>query len=355
MRIIKVIVSLTIIFFLLTSCSIINRVKEKLSKKENDKKEVTTNDTKEITKSNGENDLKFYNTYIDVVNKMSTTTESLQKDYLSEIPDPKSLRKNSLVLVVSASFELSSLETLIKQYKRSYYDNGDLAKMISDNEDMKREIESDFKTTLSALDEYYNTAKKVIDYFQNKDYQSDLSKATGYDEEMKESFKKYLEAFNKFNDTVKKYKPQKVFRNPDDYVDPDEKAVAILLNTYENTLEKAEAFYDKFENFKQGNDPVPISLSINELENSFNTDKNAVESAPFTDKTKYMKYSFEDYFTRTVNDFLKQSRKFIDKIKASKTGDKKFTDGYNDVVRYYNYMIDSYNSSIGTVNSYKSY
>ena len=165
MKIIKLTVFAIFIFVLITSCSIVNRLKEKLDNKESDKKETTTE--KEKTVSSGENDLKFYNTYIDVINKIQSAADDLQKDYLREVPEPKSLRKSSLVLVISSSLQVNTLESTIKQYKRSFYDNGDLAKLQPDNMDMKKEIEDNFKSVISTLEDYQKTASKVIGYYQN--------------------------------------------------------------------------------------------------------------------------------------------------------------------------------------------
>ncbi|MFI5145178.1 MAG: hypothetical protein ACHQJ4_06230 [Ignavibacteria bacterium] len=355
MKILKFTTLSIIIFAFLTSCSLVDRIKEKLSSKQTDKKETTTTEeTKEKTKSGGENDLKFYNTYIDVVNKISSAAEDLQKDYISEVPEPKSLRKGSFVMVVSANIQLSTVESLIKQYKRSFYDNGDLAKLTADNDDMKKEIEGDFKATLSSLENYYTVGQKVIGYYNNKDYEKDVSLASGYDDDMKSAYNKYKDDFNKFNSDLKKYRPKRNQRNPDDYSNPDEKAVAVLLNTYENTLEKAEDFYDRFEKFKKGDDIQPMNSAVDALDAGFQSDKNKVESTAFSDKTKYMKYSFEDYFTKTVNEFVSEWKKFSGSL-SGKMDERKFNDGYNDVVRYYNYMIDAYNSSINTANSFQVY
>jgi hypothetical protein len=354
MKIIKFIAIPVILLFLFTSCSLINRLKERLSNKQDDKKETTTEETKEKTKTGNENDLKFYNAYIDVVNKISSAAEDLQKDYISEVPEPKSIRKGSMVFVIGANLQLSSVESVIKQYKRSFYDNGDLAKLTADNGDMKKEIEEDFKSTLSTLESYFTTAQKVIGYYNNKDYEKDVSLASGYDDEMKAAYGKYKDAFNKINTDLKKYRPKRNVRNPDDYSNPDEKAVAVLLNTYENSLEKAEDFYDLFEKFKKGDDIQPLNSAVDALDKSFQSDKNIVESTAFSDKTKYMKYSFEDYFSKTVKEFITQWKKFTDSLNG-KMDDRKFNDGYNDVVRYYNYMIDAYNSSINTVNGFQVY
>lgn len=355
MKIIKLGVTLLVVFLLVTGCSLVSRLKEKLAKKDEDKKEnVKTADEKEKTATSNEDDLKFYNAYIEVINKISSAAEDLQKDYISEVPDTKTLRKNSFVMVVSSSLQVNSLESVIKQYNRSFYDNGDLAKLRADNEDMKKEVEGNFKATLTALEDYHKTAQKVIDYYKNKEYQNDLSLASGYDEEMKGAYNKYKDAFGRLNSSLKKYKPKRNQRNPDDYSNPDEKAVAILLNTYENSLERAEEFYGRFEKFKRGDDTQPMIQSVHDVETGFAEDREKVLSAPFTDKTKYMKYSFEDYFSKTVNEFVNESMKFL-KQAGNKTGEKEFNDGYNNVVRYYNYMINAYNTSISTVNTFRVY
>jgi hypothetical protein len=94
---------------------------------------------------------------------------------------------------------------------------------------------------------------------------------------------------------------------------------------------------------------------LDEFENKFKEDKSKVESVEFTDRTKYMKYNFEDYFTKTVNDFVKESRKLFDSMNKKKMNDREFNSGYDNVINFYNYMINAYNSSIGTLNTFKTY
>jgi hypothetical protein len=330
------------------SCSIIDKLKQKTEQKE----ETVTEQTEEITSKTSDEDLKFYNAYIGVVNKISGAVEQVHKSYLSEVPEPKSVRKGSMIFVIASDVHLGSLDRVIKEHKRSFYDNGDLAKLKPDNEEMKKEVEAKFKTTLTALEDYSNTARKVIDYYKNKEYEKDLSPAASYDEDVKTSYNKYIEAFDRFKAAVKKYKPARDRKDPDEISNPDERSAAILMDAYENTLDRAEEFYEKFQRLERSDDVSGIRNILDEFDKGFDTDKNKVASAQFTDRTKYMKYSFEDYFTKTVTDFSKEAKKFLDDVQGKKMSEKQFLDGFDDVIRYYNHMIDAYNTSINTLNTF---
>ena len=287
-----------------------------------------------------------------MVNKLSGAAEQVHKSYLSEVPEPKSIRKGSMIFVIGADVYLMSLDRVIIEHKRSYYDNGELAKLNPDNAEMKKEVEAEFKTTLSALEDYYNTTRKVIDYYKNKGFEKDLSLAVSYDGEMETIYNKYIESFDRLKSAVKKYKPARDRKDPDKISNPDERSAAILMDAYENTLDRAEEFYDKFQRVEKNDDISSIRKLLDEFEKGFDTDKNKVASAEFTERTKYLKYSFEDYFTKTVTDFSKEARKFLDEVQGKKMSEKRFLDGFDNVIRYYNYMIDSYNTSINTLNTF---
>jgi len=257
-----------------------------------------------------------------------------------------------MIFVIGSDVHLGSLDRVIKEHKRSYYDNGDLAKLNPDNAEMKKEVEAEFKTVLTALEDYFNTTRKVIDYYKNKEFEKDLSLAVSYDREMETSYNKYMDSFDRLKSAVKKYKPERDRKDPDKISNPDERSVAILMDVYENTLDRAEEFYDKFQRAEKDDDISGIRKLLDEFEKGFDSDKNKVASAEFTYRTKYLKYSFEDYFTKTVADFSKEARKFLDEVQGKKMSEKMFLDGFDNVIRYYNYMIDSYNTSINTLNSF---
>lgn len=347
----KQVFTLILIFFLITSCSTVDKLKEKLSSDKSDTKEETTKEeTKEVTSTA---DIEFYNKYIEVTNKIQDAGEKVYKNYLSDIPEPKSLSKSSLVIAVSFGLSVDDLERVMKEYNRSYFDGGQLSKLNASS-GMKTEIEDGLKNVLKVMEDYHTTAKKVSSYYKNGDFKNDLSNAAPYDDEMKTAYNNFKTAFDKFSDAVKKYKPQRIVRDPNTISNPDERAVAILMNSYENTLDKAEEFYTEFNGIEFKGDLSKAKDKFREFENSFKADKNTVLSAEFSEKTKYMKYSYEDYFVKMTNMFLDAGNKFFDQAPDAKNINE-FNRKYDDVVNNYNYMITAYNTNINVVNSFRVY
>lgn len=347
---------LIVTILLATSCSVVDKLKEKINSKKDSEttteetKEEGKEDTKEVTSTA---DLEFYNKYIEVSNKIQDAGEKVYKDYLSDVPEPKSISKSSFVVAVSFSLSTDNLERTYKEYNRSYFDGGELSKLNASSE-MKNEIEGNLKSLLKAMDSYHSTARKVADYYSKSQYKQDLSNAVPYDEEVKNAYKKYKEEFDKFSDSIKKYKPKREKRDPNSISNPDEKSVAILMNAYENTLDKAEEFYGAFNGLEHKGDLSKAKEKFNEFEKSFKDDKNSVLSAEFTSKTKYMKYSYEDYFVKMTNMFLDEGNKFFDKAPDAKDV-REFNTLYDNVVNNYNYMITAYNTNINIVNSFRVY
>jgi len=353
MKNIKQVLALILIFFLITSCSTVDKLKEKLSSdkdKGDTKEETTKEETKEVTSTA---DIEFYNKYIEVTNKIQDAGEKVYKNYLNDIPEPKSLSKSSLIIAVSFGLSVDDLERVMKEYNRSYFDGGQLSKLNA-NSDMKTEIEDGLKNVLKVMESYHATAKKVSTYYKNGDFKNDLSNAAPYDDEMKSAYNNFKSAFDKFSDAVKKYKPQRIVRDPNTISNPDERSVAILMNSYENTLDKAEEFYTEFNGIEFKGDLSKAKDKFREFENSFKDDKNTVLNAEFSDKTKYMKYSYEDYFVKMTNMFLDAGNKFFDQAPDAKNINE-FNRKYDDVVNNYNYMITAYNTNINIVNSFRVY
>ncbi len=336
---------------LFSGCSLIDNLKEKLGgKSEEDKEEVVKEETAGTT---SQNDLLFYNKYIEVVNKVSETVEQFHKAYLNEVPEPRTIDKNSMIFMIATEVYAGNIERLYKDYKRSLFDNGELAKLQADNTTMKEEVEANFKMVLDVLEQYHALTVEVINYYKNKDYEQNAPLAVDYDDRMQDEYNKYKEAFDNMNATLKKYKPLKKMLDPDKISDPDKKAVAVLMNTYENTLDGAEVLYGIFQKVDINSDVTDLTKSLDEFEKKFNEDKGKVESTEFTEKTKYMKYNFEDYFSKTVKDFVEKTRRFINDMKTKKMDSKEFNRSYDNVITYYNYMINAYNSSLGVLNTYQ--
>ena len=348
----KFISGLVIAGLLLTSCSMVDKLKEKISSKdkEDGKEETKKENTKEVTSTA---DLEFYNKYIEVSNKVQDAGEKLYKDYITDVPEPKSITKSSFVMAVSFKLSADNLERVYKEYNRSLFDGGALSKLNASDE-MKNEIEGNFKDVLKSMEDFYNTSRKVAEYYSKSEYKNDLSKAEGYDEEMKAVYGKYKAAFDKFSTSVKKFKPQRKVRDVESISNPDEKSVAILMNSYENTLDRAEEFYDAFNGVEYNSDITKAKDKFREFEEKFKDDKSMVLNASFSDKTKYMKYSYEDYFVKMTNMFLDAGTKFFDKAPSAKD-QREFNRLYDDVVNNYNYMITAYNTNINIVNTFRVY
>src|SRR3990172_8438824 len=114
--------------FLIISCSSFNKLKEKLSSKKDTEttEQMVKEETKEVTSTD---DIAFYNKYIEVSDKIQDEGDKVYKDYINDVPEPKTITKNSFIMAIRLSFSVGSLERLIKEYKRSYFDGGDLSKL----------------------------------------------------------------------------------------------------------------------------------------------------------------------------------------------------------------------------------
>ena len=353
MKKVKLLTALIFITAAFQGCSLYDNLKEKLGGSSDENKEVKEQTVEENTYGRPtQNDLQYYNKYIDVLNKVSEAVERFRKSYASDVPDPKSVTKESMIFVIASDVYLSQVEQLSKNYKRSLFDNGELAKLKPDNDTMKREVEASFKNLLGALDAYENQAREVVNYYKNKGYKRDVKLAEGYDERLNNSYENYSKALDNFNSTVKKFQPERIRRDPDKIQDPDERSVAVLMNAYENTVDAADSFYNEFQYIERNDSAAGFTKLLDKFEAQFKEEAKKVESTDFTDRTKFMKYNFEDYFTKTVKDFVAETRKFLERVSTGKLSEKYFNEGYDDVMTYYNYMINAYNSSIGTLNTF---
>lgn len=348
---IKIASALICTVLLVVSCSLVDKIKEKINtSKETDTKEKTKEQTKEVTSGA---DIAFYNKYIEISNKIQEAGDKVQKDYLQDIPDPSSASKNSYIMAISFQLSVGNLERTMKEVNRSYFDGGELSKLNASSE-MKDEIEGNLKSLLKEMDNYYTVASKVSDYYNKGDYKKDGSNAEPYDKQMKSAYEKYKTEFDKFSSSIKKYKPKREVRDPNSISNPHEKATAILMNSYENTLDRAEEFYEVFSGLEYKGDLSKAQSKFREFETGFKEDKNSVLSAEFTEQTKYMKYSYEDYFVKMTNMFLDAGNKFFSDAPNAKTVSE-FNTAYDNVVNNYNYMITAYNTNINIVNTFKSY
>jgi hypothetical protein len=350
----KFLSALLALFVLVTSCSYFKSSTTK-SNDESHKIEGETASKEKVLEKTSQADLSFYNKYIEVSNKISETADEINKNFLTTVPDPATISKGSFILVVSLDIYVENLERLLKEYRRSYYEGGELSKLTADNEAMKTEIETSFRDLLKVLEAYYSVSARVTKFYKDKEYKDDLSKAAGFDKEMKDAYKSYDLSYIKFKETIKKFKPVKTRKNPEDFTNKDEKAVVIVQNALESTMDMAETFYSKFESVNRNSNVDGLQADIEEFERKFEAEKKLIESTEFSDKSRYIKFSFEDYFTKSAKGFIDEVNKFNKEMKKGKSNERDFGLSYDNVVRSYNYMINAYNSSITTVNSFKVY
>lgn len=337
--------------FIITGCSEITEIFNSTKESGTETSESEGKETDVNTKSKA--DRNFYNKYIDVLNKLSPSVDEVQKYYLTNVPEPSAVKRNSTIYVIAADVYLSILSRNYKELKRSLFEEGELSKLEADNETMKNEIEHSFKNVLAATENYIKNAENVLEYYKSSEYKNDLTNVKPYDELMKSGYRGYKDKLEVFIKTLDKYKPPRIKRNPEEYSNPDEKAVAILQNTLENTIDEAGLIYEKLEKFEKNSDPDPIIEALADFEKNFEKNKNEVLSAPFTEKSNYLKFGFEDYFSKTVTDFIKNTGKFVNN--AGSLNENDFNREYDYTVNYYNYLVQAYNSTINNAGNFIVY
>ncbi|MCX7877623.1 MAG: YiiG family protein [Ignavibacteria bacterium] len=348
MSYLKLSVILIVVLLIVSSCSFVDKLKKQFSSKDKEGNE-TTEEIKETTSST---DLEFYNKYIDALNKLQAAGDKIYESYLTDIGDPKAVTKSSLITGVFLKTSVTQLENAVKEQRRSFYDGGELSKLKAANKEMQKEVEESFKNLLKATEQLHETAKPVVEYYADGKFKEDLSKVETYDKQMKEADEKYREAFRNFNSTLKKYKPKRQSLDVENIKDPDKKAVATLLNSYQNTLETMEELYEKLESYNyDSKNQSEILAIIDELEKGFEKEKTTIQSTNFSDRTKIFKYNFEDGLSGAVSNFIKETRKFMNDHKDGKISKSDFGYNFNTVVNYYNSFISIYNSHINALNT----
>lgn len=351
MKHLKLLVILFVTIGFLIGCSKITKIFEEVKNESNTSKggEGSFGDEPSA------NDVEFYNKYIEVLNTLSPGVDDFQKTYYQTVPDPSKLSKSSFVSVGITVIYLNSMESNLKKYKRSYFEGGDLSKLNTTNENMKTEIETAFKNFITVIESYREIGLRINEYYKDNNYKDDLSKAKVLDIELRNKYDEYSKSFDGFKDVLKKYKPKRVVKNPDDISNPDEKAVAILQNAIEATIDEAENVYNKFSGVDEKSDLSEFKTATSEFKRKFEIDKGKVLSAPFSDKSKYLKHSFEDYFMKMTNDFINACEEFAKKQESGKLSGNKFGYEYDNVKNRYNYMVQAFNSTIGMTNSFRVY
>lgn len=333
---------------ILTGCSLISNIKEKLvsgSKKISEK--VSASD------KTSEEDLKFYNKYIEVMNKIQGQGENIYKYYQREVPPPGKINKNSYILNMSMQMECQFLGNTVKDLQRSLLDGGELSKLKASDK-MQNTLESDLKNLLPVLEEYYKVSERVAAYYFKREYVNDMSKIIPYDEEMKNVYNKYKTEFDKFTSDLKKFKPKRIIYDPSSVSDPDEASAQTMLNVYGDILESAEGFYENIEKITYKSDLSIPEMKLKEFEKTVKESKSTVMNASFGETVKFMKYHYEDYFAPSAENFINSGTEFFASAPKLKN-ENEFNEKFNELIQSYNKMINSYNTSVETINRVRSW
>ena len=321
--------------------------------KKMDYKNKTENTVQQGKEPSYDDDIKFFNKYTEALNKLRTSGEAIYNDYMRDIPPPESINKNSLIISVAMTLSVAEFERNLKEYKRSLLDGGEFSKLIASVE-MKNEIENIFKIFMKESDEYLSTAENVSTFYSKSEYKTDLSNVKNYDSGLKNSYEKYKISLSNVYSALKKYKPKREKRDPSTISDPDESSSVLMLNSYSDILDAAEDFYDSFKEYTYKGSTNDISKKLEIYKLIFSENKKKISDAGFTEKTKFMKYNFEDYFSKTSENFTEAAEKLLSDAAGIKS-ESVFVSRYNEVVQKYNYLIQSYNTSISSINSVRSF
>lgn len=350
MRHLKFLIVIFISAGFLFGCSKIGRMLDK-----DNNKNPTQSERGDSSDEPSSNDVEYYNKYIDVLNTVSPSVDQYQKTYYQSVPEPSKLSKSSFVIMSFTVVYINQIDDNLKKYKRSYFEGGELSKLNTSNETMKREVETEFKNFIKSIESYRETAEKINNYYKDNNFKDDLSRAKTLDDEIRNMYDEYSISFDHFRDILKKYKPKRVVKNPDDISNPDEKAVAVLQNTIEAAIDETEPLFNIFTGIDSNSDLTEFKAATETFKKNFETGKNKVLAASFTDKSIYLKHSFEDYFMKMTNDFITACEDFVKKSENGKLKGNNFGYEYDNVKNRYNYMIQAYNSTIGMTNSFRVY
>jgi hypothetical protein len=349
MKNIKSFIPFFIAVFLLFGCSKVKDYLKSFEKSSENAWEETSAEDADVNK------VAFYNKYIDVMNSLSPYVDNFQKTYYESIPEPSSLTAKNYISFAGAQVSLSFMESEIKKHKRSFFEGGELSKLELKNTVMKNEIENSFKEYLAAVETYYSDAFRVYEYYKDNNYKDDLPKAKVLDRDIKEKYAGYNTRFESFKSVLKKYKPLRKLKNPDDYSNNDEKAAVIMQNTVETTMDDAEKFYEKFSAVEMTTDITELKAELETFMKTFDNNRSKVLSAPFSEKSFYLKNSFEDYFSKMVYYFTNAAGELFKKMDKGNINQKEFGNAYDNAKNYYNYMVQAYNSTITILNSFRVY
>lgn len=302
------------------------------------------------------NQTRFYNLYTEISNGISLSIEDFHRSYLSSVPQPIRISKNTEVKMLGTEVYFNALKKKFEETEEKVYtlrfNNLNTSDTVS-----YQAIKTGFSDLLNSVKSYIILADTVIQFYKTGNYKKQPSQAAILDTGIKGKYKTYSELQAGFSVSLKRVKPVKILKNPEEFDDNDKKSIAVLQNVLENVMEKSENLYDLLKKLIPHFYAVPdtalteIRQELKSFKINFNIEKDKVFRAPFGSKTLSAKKMFEEYFSETVEEFYEQTFKFIDKLRSRNLGKDELNRDYDAVMVDYNNLINAYNNLINLINN----
>jgi hypothetical protein len=343
----KFILSILISFFILTACSFLKDKLEELTSEGSEENGTTS------VEDLSNDDREFIFKYVEEINNLSSQVDGLQNSYLESVPDPETIKNTSMIFVITPTLNYSFLERKVKELKRSFYDGGDLAKLKTGNKKMKAEFENSFDELLISTEEYMDIADEVISFYKNGEYRNNLSEALKLDRLIRNEYEHFSDRMELMKETINRFKPIVINRDPEEEKG-NKRLYIILENSYTEIMDKAEMIYDKVYNLNEGDKDNSVSIALNEFESALIANRNKIDKENFPESIKFLKYNFEDYFSKTSYNLIDSGKEFITVMNSGSRHKREFNLKQDAVLRNYNYLVRSYNTSLNVISQYRN-
>lgn len=338
----KYLVVVVVSFFTLAGCSFLYEKVDNFAKKLEEKiGPLETPSLNEEISVSTLNDVIFYNKYLEAYYKFKRLGDDLYKNYKKDVPTLEAA-KNAFMVFVVYNIYLNNFEREIKSYDRSLFDGGDLSKLKANDPNMQQNLESAMRDLLRAGLLFHQNANNAYLFIKDNRKTAPVQKIKEYDDQFMSGFETFKESMAMYRKALDEIKPTIKTYNPDDF-SGNKKAIVILLNAYVEIMDSTSNFHHAILDNKI-TDINEVRENVNSLKNLFNRNFNNVMQAPFDDRSKFMKYGFEDYFKKTYDNYL-------EKVIAAMSSVKDDTNNIDvrNLDTYYSMLVSSYSSGLSTI------
>lgn len=284
------------------------------------------------------NDVIFYNKYLEAYYKFNRLGDDLYRSYKKDVPNPEAV-KNAFMVFVAYNIYLNNFEGEIKKYDRSLFDGGELSTLKANDPNMQQNLESAMRDLLRAGLLFHQNANNAYKYIKANRKTAPVQKIKEFDDQFMSGYETFESSISMYRKALDENKPAIQTYNPDDF-SGEKKAIVILLNAYVEVMDSTSNFHHAILDNKI-TDINEVRENVTNLNNLFNRNFNKVMQAPFDERTKFMKYGFEDYFKRNFDNYL-------EKVMAAMSSNKKDSENFDkqNLNTYYSTLIASYSSGL---------